>query len=226
MMNPAAPSGTPATPATPDAPGARPPALLLLGPTGAGKSPLGELLEAEGLGGRRCVHFEFGLHLRLCAAAPGPARAALTPTERAFLRHVLDTGVLLEDKDFPLARKILLGVLAACGTDARTLVILNGLPRHVGQAEALAPLLEMKALVHLACTPEVVLERIRTNAGGDRTERADDDLAAVRRRLELFRQRTAPLLDHYRQLGVPVLTVPVSATTTPREVLRQLALPR
>jgi hypothetical protein len=29
-------------------------ALLLLGPTGAGKTPLGERLEAGGLGGHRC----------------------------------------------------------------------------------------------------------------------------------------------------------------------------
>ncbi|MCX7427258.1 MAG: hypothetical protein NTW96_16720 [Planctomycetia bacterium] len=39
-------------------------AMLLLGPTGSGKTPLGDLLERRGLGGRRCVHFDFGAHLR------------------------------------------------------------------------------------------------------------------------------------------------------------------
>jgi hypothetical protein len=35
-------------------------AILPLGPTGSGKTPLGDYLEERGLFGRRCVHFDFG----------------------------------------------------------------------------------------------------------------------------------------------------------------------
>ena len=42
-------------------------AILLLGPTGSGKSPLGDELEANGLNGRRCLHFDFGRRLRRAA---------------------------------------------------------------------------------------------------------------------------------------------------------------
>jgi hypothetical protein len=44
------------------------PALLLLGPTGAGKTPLGDWLEAHGLWGRPCHHFDFGANLRAVVA--------------------------------------------------------------------------------------------------------------------------------------------------------------
>ena len=47
-------------------------AVLLLGPTGAGKSPLGDWLEARGLWGRPCHHFDFGANLRAIVAA-GPS---------------------------------------------------------------------------------------------------------------------------------------------------------
>ncbi len=35
-------------------------AILFLGPTGSGKTPYGELIEWQGLGGRKCAHFYFG----------------------------------------------------------------------------------------------------------------------------------------------------------------------
>ena len=47
-------------------------AVLLVGPTGCGKSPLGQLLERLGLKGMRCLHFDFGKRLRkINAERPG-----------------------------------------------------------------------------------------------------------------------------------------------------------
>jgi len=43
-------------------------AILLVGPTGAGKTPLGEWLQLHGLWGRRCHHFDFGTNLREVAS--------------------------------------------------------------------------------------------------------------------------------------------------------------
>jgi adenylate kinase family enzyme len=201
------------------------PALLLVGPTGAGKTPLGELLEAEGLWGRRCLHFDFGKNLRRAAAGEGPA-SVVTPEERKFLVWVLQTGALLEDEQFPVARKLLLGFLAGRGADAQTLAVMNGLPRHVGQAEALEPALAMETVVHLACEAEVVLERIRTNAGGDRAGRSDDRLEDIRRRLLVFRGRTTPLLDYYHARQVRVLTIAVGMDTTAAEIRKRLEMER
>jgi adenylate kinase family enzyme len=101
-------------------------------------------------------------------------------------------------------------------------VVLNGLPRHAGQARALEPLLAMKAVVQLACTPAVAWERIRANTGGDRAGRADDTAEEVRGRIETFRARTAPLLDYYQSAGTLIVKVEIGVQTTPREVWMHL----
>ena len=199
----------------------RHPALLLLGPTGAGKSPLGDALEARGLRGRRCLHFDFGACLRRGASDDG-AGGLLTPDERAFLRDVLRSGALLEDRDFPIARKILLDFLARRGAAAGDLLVLNGLPRHAGQAEALEPVVRVETVVHLACAPETVLERIRTDAGGDRAGRTDDALDDVRRKLATYEARTAPLLRHYEMRGVRVVTVAVGSRDAAETIRSEL----
>jgi adenylate kinase family enzyme len=196
-------------------------ALLLVGPTGAGKTPLGTLLEAKGLWGRRCLHFDFGANLRRCAQMEGPD-AVLTADERAFVRMVLETSALLEDKDFPVARKIFLDYCARRDVGPENLVVLNGLPRHVGQAEAMEPLAAVELVANLACEPEMVLARIRANAGGDRAGRTDDTLDAIRQKLLTYTHRTTHLLTYYVKRGVRIVTVPVEAESTAAEMRARL----
>lgn len=199
----------------------RPRALLLVGPTGSGKTPLGRLMEQRGLGGRRCVHFDFGVNLRLCAVGQGRWRS-LTREDCAFLARVLETGALLENEHFHIAARLIESFLEDRGAGPDTLVVLNGLPRHAGQAQDVAALVDVRTVVHLVCPAETVLERLRTNVGGDRAERVDDGPEDVRRKLVLFEDRTRPLLDWYRGQGAAVLDVDVSAADTPEDVLERL----
>ncbi|MDD5591136.1 MAG: nucleoside monophosphate kinase [Dehalococcoidales bacterium] len=194
-------------------------AILLVGPTGCGKTPLGDLLESKGLRGMHCLHFDFGRELR---ASMGRQSGRLTPDERKLVGELLEAGALLEDEYFPIAGKLLAGFIAERKADAGAVVVLNGLPRHCGQAVAMETAVEMRALVSLECTPGVVWERVRTNSGGDRSERADDTLEEVTRRIEVFRQRTLPLLEYYGARGVPVLHLEVGAKTTARQMRREL----
>ncbi|HET6430150.1 MAG TPA: hypothetical protein VFJ30_17170, partial [Phycisphaerae bacterium] len=83
-------------------------AILLLGPTGSGKTPLGEMLQARGLRGRRCAHFDFGDSLRRAVAAASPPDG-LPRQDIAFLKGVLESGALLEDEHFHIAETILRG---------------------------------------------------------------------------------------------------------------------
>jgi len=189
-------------------------AILLIGPTGSGKTPLGEYAEQHGLDGRRCVHFDFGQALRAAAGAPVPPNG-LTPADIAFIRHVLNTGALLEDDRFPIAEAILKHFINTRTTSTDDIIVLNGLPRHIGQARRLAPLLTIRRVLHLQCAPETVYDRIRLNSGGDRTGRRDDQPDDIRRKLELFNQRTAPLLDDFRQHGIPVITCESTLHSTP-----------
>ena len=232
------------------------PALLLLGPTGAGKTPLGEMLQSRGLPGRPCLHFDFGANLREVVARNEPDDL-ISRQDIEFLRGVLKSGALLEDEHFPLAERILRSFLTRHhagsplkkGTGSEltsenpakntgrevpvplfqraagrnTWIVLNGLPRHVGQAERIEDILQVRAVVRLACPAETVLQRIAHDTGGDRSSRQDDDLPAVRRKLQIFEQRTAPLVEHYRRRGVSVETIEVTVAMTPEQMVDALA---
>jgi adenylate kinase family enzyme len=160
------------------------------------------------LQGRRCIHVDFGLLLRR-ASAGWTAPGLLTRPERRVIDAVLRTGALLDDAHFPLARKLLREALARRPAQPPPCLVLNGLPRHAGQARAIEADAKVLAVAHLACAPSVAWRRIRTDAGGDRAGRRDDLPQAVRRRLALYRRRTAPLLAYYRARGVPIIRIAV-----------------
>lgn len=197
-------------------------ATLLLGPTSSGKTPLGRMIHNRGVAGRRCVHFDFGENLRQIVANRQPDEV-VSREDIEFLRDVLQTGALLEDKDFPIAERVLRRFLFRQGVEgAGTVVVLNGLPRHVGQASSIAAILNVRTVVHLQCSAETVLARIAENTGGDRTGRPDDQLADVRRKLDIFAERTAPLIDFYRSSGVRVVQLAVDADITPEQMWLEL----
>ena len=200
----------------------RPNAMLLVGPTGAGKTPFGDELERRGLWGRCCHHFDFGATLRHIVTRPETA-PCLDAAATAFLRTVLEEGALLEDEHFGIAEKLLGSFVADRAAGPDVLFVLNGLPRHVGQAEDVDRLVNVEAVVELACPPDVVRERIRTNAGGDRTGRIDDDLDAVRCKLAIYSERTAPLIEHYRKLGSQIVSIAIAADTTAEAAWQALA---
>jgi adenylate kinase len=112
--------------------------------------------------------------------------------------------------------------------------ILDGFPRTVPQAEALASITEtdrrpIEVAIDLDVPEEVVLERIASrractdcgtnysvltpprydwtcdNCGGDVVQRDDDTPDAVRKRLDLYRQQTEPLIDWYSERGMMVV---------------------
>lgn len=190
------------------------PAVVLLGPTGSGKSPLGEALEGCGLRGRRCAHFDFGAHLRRAASDPAFARGCgLNAHELKRVDAVLLRGALLEDGDFSVALKLLDAFMTAHALDEESDLILNGLPRHIGQARMLSDRLRVREMVVLACDADVVIARIQSNAGGDRVGRDDDHAAEVRRRIKLFIDRTVPLEAYYASRGARITRLEVGPDT-------------
>ncbi len=196
------------------------PSLLLVGPTGSGKTPLGAEIERRGLQGRRCLHFDFGAGLR--AAADRPEENGLTAQELEAVRASLASGSLFEDRDMPMIIKILSRFAARRLLAPDTLLVLNGLPRHRSQAEALAPIVSVERVVSLEADAAVIRERIRLDTGGDRTGRGDDALGEISRRLAVFAERTEPLLDFYRERGVRVTRIAVTAAMTASEMYDEL----
>ncbi|MBE3129445.1 MAG: nucleoside monophosphate kinase [Acidobacteria bacterium] len=197
------------------------PSLLLVWPTGSGKTPLGDELERRGFLGRRCVHFDFGANLRTMAAAPEGANV-LTATEFESVRTSLATGALFEDKDMPMIVKIVDRFAQERCLTADSLLVLNGLPRHRRQAEDLAGVVAVERVIRLEAPAAVIRERIRLDPGGDRSARIDDTLEEVEQRLAVFRERTFPLVSYYRERRALIVEIPVTASMTAAEAYQAL----
>jgi adenylate kinase len=125
--------------------------------------------------------------------------------------------------------------------------VLDGVPRNIVQAEALAGMLGPKGLdvvINLDVSTEVVLRRIAGRrvctscganynvldnppkvagtcdaCGGKLVQRDDDTEDAVKRRLEIYESVTAPLVDWYKGQG---LLATVDAAGDPHEVTEQV----
>ena len=87
--------------------------------------------------------------------------------------------------------------------DAGKGFILDGFPRTLPQADALDAMLDelgvtLDAVVEFAVADEVVVERLLGRG------RSDDTEDVIRNRQKVYRDETAPLLDHYRARLVSV----------------------
>ncbi len=197
-------------------------AILLLGPTGVGKSPLGDAIAQNGLFGRHCHHLDFGSELRSAVSA-GERPAAYSTEELDFIHGVLERGLLLENERFSLAEKIISLFLIRTGFRQHDVLILNGMPRHRGQALDIAMIADIHALIVLDCSADDVFNRIRSNVGGDRAERADDNKGLIAKKLTIFKERTAPLINHYEKRGRRIYRISVSDTMSPAEAYRSVS---
>jgi adenylate kinase len=195
----------------------RPSAMLLIGPTGVGKTPFGSCLEKKGFGGRRCLHFDFGHELRT-VAQQAVAPAGFSPREHLFIGEVLEKGLLLENEHFPIAEKVIEAFLRRSGFGRDDILVLNGLPRHKDQATDIDRKIEITGLIVLECAAEDIFERIRRNTGGDRLGRSDDGVEMVQKKLDIFHTRTAPLVSHYTKAGKDVFRMKVASFSTAEDL--------
>ena len=198
----------------------RPRAVLLVGPTGSGKSPAGMVMERWG--GFR--HFDFGAELRAAAAG---ARG-LMPADVASVQQLLRTHALLPDERFGLAELLLRAFLARNRFDAASeVLVLNGLPRRVSQAVAVERLVHVAHVVALECDEGVARQRVarrRRGEGIDHVGRDDDLPEAVARKLALYAGETRPLIAHYEaQASVRVSRVRVKAGTSAEAIAERVA---
>ena len=83
-------------------------------------------------------------------------------------------------------------------------VIFDGFPRTIPQAEALTKMLaeygtDVHAVVGLNVDEEELVRRMLER--GKASGRADDNIATIRKRLDVYHRQTAPLRKYYSDLG-------------------------
>lgn len=195
--------------------------LLLIGPTGSGKTPLGETIEKKGIWGKRCFHFDFGAQLRQINNHSSDA-TPFEKNEKNIIKKSLETGRLLEKNQFYIAEKILNLFIEKNSLRKNDLLILNGLPRHRDQVSDLYPLLKIIMVLYLDCKPEILFERIRKNSGGDRNGRTDDTVDDIKKKLRIFNQRTAPLIDYFKTKNITIKRFEIRTETTVDSIIQKL----
>lgn len=100
--------------------------------------------------------------------------------------------------------------------------LLDGYPRTMGQVEALDIIMRevgvrLDAAISLEADPDALVERLLLRAGIE--GRQDDNQTAIRNRIEVYHEETAPLIDVYRERG---LLVEVDALGTVAEVRQRV----
>lgn len=98
------------------------------------------------------------------------------------------------------------------------LLILDGIPRNLGQAKVMDQYIDVLCVIHLhGVNVDEMVHRMRRRALKE--NRLDDvDEKVIRRRFEVYERETAPVLEHYANETVQRVT----ASGSPAEVLMNI----
>ena len=168
--------------------------LILLGPPGAGK-------------GTQAAKIVAGFGIPQLSTGDMLREAVASGTKTGLLaKEIMQRGDLVPDD-------LVVAVVAdrLDEPDATNGFIFDGFPRTLAQAEALDDELyqrglQLDAVLELKVDESVLVERVRNRAKQteERGEpvRSDDTPEVCERRLDVYRAQTAPVVEHYRSLGV------------------------
>ncbi len=121
----------------------------------------------------------------------------LGKTAKAFI----DKGQLIPDS---LMIDILASVYDAFGSDHKG-VIFDGFPRTIPQAEALKEMLDKRghcvaAMIELDVPEDELMTRLIKR--GQESGRSDDNAETIKKRLDVYHNQTAPLIEWYEKEGL------------------------
>lgn len=159
--------------------------IVIFGAPGSGKGTQSDLMiEKYGFG-----HISTGDVLR----AEIKNETELGTVAKSFI----DKGQLIPDE---LMIDILANVYDSYGKDHKG-VIFDGFPRTIPQAEALKKMLDERghaiaAMIELDVPEEELMTRLIKR--GQESGRSDDNAETIKKRLDVYHNQTAPLIDWYK----------------------------
>lgn len=164
--------------------------IILLGPPGAGKGTQAKILEDT----RGMKQLSTGDMLRAEIAAQSPIGLKV--------KAIMDAGSLVSDD---IVIEMISNRIER--PDCAKGFILDGFPRTVPQAEALDKMLatkgkELGAVIQLVVDENALLARIEKRASQSTIVRADDNADALKKRLAVYNEQTAPIIPYYEDKGM------------------------
>ena len=196
--------------------------LVFLGPPGAGKGTIAKVAK-EALG---VPHISTGDLFR--------ANIKNETELGKRVKEILASGGLVPDE---ITIKMVENRLSE--SDCEKGYILDGFPRTIPQAEALSKMSNVEGVINFVLSEEEIIKRLsgrrmcpstgRTyhilfnppkvegiddETGEPLIQREDDKPEAIRHRLELYNEATAPLIDYYKAKGV---VLDLICTNDPKE---------
>lgn len=201
--------------------------LVFLGPPGAGKGTLAALAKDA----FKVVHISTGDIFRANIKNGTPLGLKV--------KAILDSGGLVPDETtIEIVKDRLQQPDCAAG------YLLDGFPRTVVQAEALAGFANLDAVVNFVLPDEEIVARLSgrrvcqtcgsgfhltamppkkagvcDKCGGVLIQRKDDEPASIQERLKVYAANTQPLIDWYKAKG---LLKDIDASPAPAEILKSL----
>ena len=176
---------------------------LIFGAPGSGKGTQGKILGAI----PRFFHFACGDVFR--------ALDTRTDLGQAFLAYSSRGELVPDDLTVKLWQARIAEVVRShtFKPDIDSLV-LDGIPRNVGQAQIMEGIIEVKKVFHLACPDRpALISRLKKRAlKENRFDDANDEV--IRRRLNTYDEESRPVLEFYG----PDKTKTIDATQTPIRV--------
>lgn len=184
--------------------------LLFLGPPGAGKGTLAQIVSKE----LKLAHISTGDMLR---------KEIKKKTELGKqAQEYISKGALVPDS-------VIIGMVEnrLKEADCEEGFILDGFPRTLEQAKALDKVVELDACINFVIDNEVIFHRIGGRkvcdkcgyvthidkigdattceiCGGNYITRPDDNVETIKNRLEVYEKQTAPLINFYKEKGILV----------------------
>ena len=168
--------------------------IILIGPPGAGKGTQAAFIQDK-----------YGLK-QLSTGDMLRAEVSAWSELGKKAKAIMDRGELVSDE-------IIVDMIAARleQPDCASGAIFDGFPRTVDQAQALDAMLEDKGKPLSAVIQIIVDEdelvgrlntRIRQAKEAGQEVRADDNEETLRKRLEVYRNQTAPIIPYYEAVGI------------------------
>jgi adenylate kinase len=164
--------------------------LILLGPPGVGKGTQAKILVEQ----LRIPQLSTGDILRQAIANRTPLGVEA--------KAIVDRGDLVSDE-------IVNGIVSERidQPDCANGFILDGFPRTIPQADALGAMLDEKglkldAVIEITADADTLVARVANRAKETGGARADDDAQVIRKRLDVYRELTEPLVAYYKGKGM------------------------